>query len=149
MLRLFYHRRLAYNQFYVSVILQALPEAACLRVTLLQTFKEPIIVRRYSLLATMSNPKNNLILILNLRRQLIPGEFNLLALALTPKGKPSGLKDYNDLNKVDTNNILFFINYTTIDKQAEGLLPIKIKIQDAKTFVKRVAQEPNKYYRLL
>ena len=64
----------------------------------------------------MSNPKNNLIPILNLRRQLIPGEFNLLALALTPKGKPSGLKDYNDLNKVDTNNILFFIDYITINK---------------------------------
>src|SRR3984893_12217977 len=97
----------------------------------------------------MSNLENNPIPILNLRRQLIPREFNLLALALTPKGKPSGLKDYNNLNKVDTNNILSFINYITIDKQAEGLLPIKIKIQDAKTFVKRVAREPNKYYRLL
>ena len=61
----------------------------------------------------MLNPKNNLILILNLYRQLIPKEFNLLALALTPKGKPSGLKDYNDLNKVDINNILSFINYIT------------------------------------
>ena len=29
-LRLFYHRRLAYNQFYISAILQALPEVACL-----------------------------------------------------------------------------------------------------------------------
>ena len=72
----------------------------------------------------MSNPKNNPIPILNLRRQSIPGEFNLLALALTPKGKPSGLKDYDNLNKVDTNNILSFINYITTDKQAEGLLPI-------------------------
>ena len=43
------------------------------------------------------------------------GEFNLLALALTPK-------------EGDINNILSFINYTTIDKQAEGLLLIKIKI---------------------
>ena len=56
----------------------------------------------------MLNLKNNPIPTLNLRRQLIPEEFDLLALALTPKGKPSGLKDYNNLNKVDTNNILFF-----------------------------------------
>ena len=75
----------------------------------------------------MLNLKNNLIPILYLRRQSILGEFNLLTLALTLKGKPSGLKDYNNFNKVDTNNILFF-NYITIDKQAEGLLPIKIKI---------------------
>ena len=75
----------------------------------------------------MLNPKNNLIPILNLYRQLIPGEFNLLALALTPKGKPSGLKDYND-HKGDINNVLFFINYTTTDKQAKGLLPIEIEI---------------------
>ena len=64
----------------------------------------------------MPNLKNNLIPILNLRRQLTLGEFNLLALALTPKGKLSDLKDYNNLNKVDTNNILSFIDYTTIDK---------------------------------
>jgi len=64
----------------------------------------------------MLNLKNNLIPILNLRRQLIPREFNLLALASTPKGKPSGLKDYNNLNEVDTNNVLSFINYTTTDK---------------------------------
>jgi len=64
----------------------------------------------------MSNLKNNLIPILNLRHQSIPGEFNLSALALTFKGKLSGLKDYNDLNEVDTNNILFFINYITTDK---------------------------------
>ena len=51
-----------------------------------------------------------------LHRQLILGEFDLLALALTPKGKPSGLKDYNDFNKVNTDNILFFINYITTDK---------------------------------
>jgi len=50
---------------------------------------------------------------------------------------------------MDTNNILSFINYITTDKQAEGLLPIKIKIQDAETFAKMVAREPNKYYRLL
>jgi len=61
---------------------------------------------------------------LNLRRQSILGEFNSLTLALTPKGKPSSLKDYNDLNKVDTNNILFFINYITTNKQIERLLPI-------------------------
>ena len=54
--------------------------------------------------------------ILNLRRQLILEEFNLLALALTPKGKPSSLKNYNNLNKGDTNNILSFINYITINK---------------------------------
>ena len=51
----------------------------------------------------MLNLKNNLIPILNLQRQLIPGEFNLLALALT-------------LKETDTNNILSFINYITIDK---------------------------------
>ena len=55
-------------------------------------------------------------------------EFNLLTLVLTLKGKPRGLKDYSNLNKVDTNNILSFINYITTDKQAERLLPIKIKI---------------------
>jgi hypothetical protein len=87
--------------------------------------------------------------ILNLRRQLILGEFDLLALALTPKGKPSGLKNYDDLNEGDTNNILSFIDYITTDKQAEGLLPIKIEIWDAETFVKKVAREPDKYYRLL
>ena len=64
----------------------------------------------------MLNLKNNLIPILNLCRQLTLEEFNLLALALTLKGKPSDLKNYNNLNKVDTNNILSFINYTTIDK---------------------------------
>ena len=76
----------------------------------------------------MLNLKNNLIPMLNLRRQSILEEFNLLTLALTFKGKLSGLKDYNNFNKVDTNNILFFINYITINKQAEGLLPTKIKI---------------------
>ena len=64
----------------------------------------------------MLNLKNNLIFILNLHRQLTLGEFDLLALALTPEGKPSDLKDYNDFNKVDTDNILSFINYITIDK---------------------------------
>ena len=64
----------------------------------------------------MLNLKNNPIPILNLRRQLTLGEFDLLVLALTPKGKPSDLKDYNNLNKVDTNKVLSFINYTTIDK---------------------------------
>ena len=59
----------------------------------------------------MLNLKNNLISILNLRRQLTLEEFNLLTLVLTPKGKPSGLKDYNNFNKVDTDNILSFINY--------------------------------------
>ena len=64
----------------------------------------------------MSNLKNNLIPIFNLCRQLTLKEFNLLTLALTPKGRPSGLKNYNNFNKVDTNNILSFINYTTTDK---------------------------------
>ena len=64
----------------------------------------------------MLNLKNNLIFIFNLCRQLTLREFNLLALALTPKGKPNSLKNYNNLNKVDTNNILSFINYTTMDK---------------------------------
>ena len=91
-------------------------------------FKEHIIVRQYSLLATMSNPKNNPIPTLSLQHQLILGEFDLLALALTLEGKPSGLKDYNNLNKADTNNILSFINYITTDKQIKGLLSIKIKI---------------------
>ena len=76
----------------------------------------------------MLNLENNLIPIFYLHRQLILGEFNLLALALTLKGKPSGLKNYNNFNKVNTNNILFFINYITTDKQVKGLLPIKIKI---------------------
>jgi len=97
----------------------------------------------------MLNLKNNLIPILNLRRQLTLGEFNLLALALTPKGKPSSLKDYNNLNKIGINNVLSFINYITTDKQVEGLLPIKIEIRDAKAFIKKVAREPNKYYHLL
>ena len=64
----------------------------------------------------MLNLKNNLILIFNLHCQLILKEFNLLALVLNPKGEPSGLKNYNNLNKVDTNNILFFIDYITTDK---------------------------------
>ena len=51
-----------------------------------------------------------------LRCQLTLKEFDLLALALTFKGRPSGLKNYNNFNKVDTNNILSFINYTTMDK---------------------------------
>ena len=97
----------------------------------------------------MSNLENNPIPIFYLRRQLIPGEFDSLALALTPKGKPNGLKDYNNLNKVNTNNISSFINYTTTDKQVKGLLPIKIKIWDAEMFIKIIAQEPNKYYYFL
>jgi len=84
----------------------------------------------------MLNLKNNPIPIFNLQRQSIPGEFDLSALALTPK-------------ETDTDNVLSFINYITTDKQTEGLLPIKIKIQDAKTFAKMVARDPNKYYRLL
>ena len=64
----------------------------------------------------MSNLENNLISILYLRRQLILKEFNSLALALTLKKKSSSLKDYNNFNKVNTNNILSFINYITIDK---------------------------------
>ena len=64
----------------------------------------------------MLNLKNNLIFILNLHRQLTLREFNLLTLALTLKGKPSDLKNYNNLNKVDTDNVLSFINYITIDK---------------------------------
>jgi len=86
----------------------------------------------------MLNLKNNLIPILKPRHQLVLGGFNLLALALTPKGKPSGLKDYNNY-KGDINNVLSFINYITTDKQAKGLLPIKIKIQDVKIFIKMVA----------
>ena len=64
----------------------------------------------------MPNLKNNLILIFNLRRQLTLREFNLLILALTLKGKPSDSKNYNNFNKVNTDNILSFINYTTTDK---------------------------------
>ena len=64
----------------------------------------------------MSNPKNNPIPTLNLQHQSIPREFNLLALASTSKRKPSGLKDYNNLNKVNTDNILSFIDYITTDK---------------------------------
>ena len=64
----------------------------------------------------MPNLKNNLIFIFNLYCQLTLKEFNLLALALTPKGKLSNLKNYNNLNKVDTDNVLSFINYITTDK---------------------------------
>ena len=64
----------------------------------------------------MLNPENNLIPIFYLYRQLILREFNSSALVLTPKGKPNGLKDYNNFNEVDTDNILSFINYTTTDK---------------------------------
>ena len=64
----------------------------------------------------MLNLKNNLIPIFNLRCQSTLEEFNLLTLALTSKGKPSGLKDYNNLNKVNIDNILSFINYITTDK---------------------------------
>ena len=64
----------------------------------------------------MLNLKNNLISIFNLRRQLTLKEFNLLTLALTPKRKLSDLKNYNNFNKVNTNNILSFINYIIIDK---------------------------------
>ena len=64
----------------------------------------------------MLNLKNNLIPIFNLCCQLTLKEFDLLALLLNPKGEFSGLKDYNNFNKVDTNNILSFINYITIDK---------------------------------
>ena len=64
----------------------------------------------------MLNLKNNPTPIFNLRCQLILGEFNLLALVLAPEGKPSGLKNYNDFNKVDTNNILSFIDYITTNK---------------------------------
>ena len=64
----------------------------------------------------MLNLKNNPIPIFYLHRQLILGEFNLLTLILTLKRKPNGLKDYNNFNKINTDNILFFINYTTTDK---------------------------------
>ena len=87
----------------------------------------------------MSNPKNNPIPTFNLHRQSIPGEFDLSALVLTPGGKPNGLKDYNNLNKVDTNNVSSFIDYITTDKQVKGLPPIKIKIQDTEMFAKMVA----------
>ena len=93
-----------------------LPEIVYLQVTSLYTSKEPIIVRQYFLLATILNLKNNLILIFNLHCQSTLEEFNLLALVLNPKGEPSGLKNYNNFNKVDTDNILFFINYITINK---------------------------------
>ena len=76
----------------------------------------------------MLNLKNNPIPIFNLRCQLTLEEFDLLTLVLNPKGEPSGLKNYNNLNKVNTDNISSFINYTTIENQVEGLLPIKIKI---------------------
>ena len=64
----------------------------------------------------MLNLKNNLILIFNLHCQSILKEFDLLTLVLAPKGKPSGLKDYNNFNEVDINNILSFIDYITINK---------------------------------
>ena len=64
----------------------------------------------------MLNLKNNPTPIFNLRCQLILGEFDLLALVLVLKGKPSGSKNYNNFNEVDTNNILSFINYITTDK---------------------------------
>ena len=63
----------------------------------------------------MSNLKNNPIPILKPRHQSVLGGFNLLALALTPKRKPSGLKDYDD-HKGDIDNVSSFIDYITIDK---------------------------------
>jgi len=63
----------------------------------------------------MSNLKNNPIPIFNLRRQSTLEKFDLLALVLT-------------LKEINTKNVLFFINYITINKQAEGLLFIKIEI---------------------
>ena len=64
----------------------------------------------------MLNLKNNLILIFNLRCQLTLEKFDLLALVLNPEGEPSGLKNYNNLNEVDTDNVLSFIDYITTDK---------------------------------
>ena len=64
----------------------------------------------------MLNLKNNLIPILNLRCQLTLEEFDLLVLVLNLEGEPSSLKNYNNFNKVDTNNISSFINYITTDK---------------------------------
>jgi len=98
----------------------------------------------------MLSLKSNLIPQPSLQRQLIPGEFNLLILALTPKGKPSGLEELqlrvplsaqhylkddksqpaqqdgytpisigghsDDLNKIDTGDVLSFINYTATEK---------------------------------
>jgi hypothetical protein len=64
----------------------------------------------------MLNLKNNLIPIFNLYCQSTLEEFNLLALVLNPEGELSGLKNYNNLNKVNTNNISSFINYITTDK---------------------------------
>src|SRR6266700_5616301 len=120
----------------------------------------------------MLSLKSNPIPQLNLRRQSIPGEFNSSTLALTPKGKPSGLKesqlqvppstqhhlkddksqlaqqdrytpigigDHNDdLNEIDTRDILSFINYIATEKQLKGQPPIEIKIQNAKMFVQMV-----------
>jgi len=63
----------------------------------------------------MLNSKNNPMPISKPRHQSVPGGFDLLALALTPKGKPSSLKDYNNY-KGDIDNILSFINYITTDK---------------------------------
>jgi len=96
----------------------------------------------------MSNSKNNLIPTSKPRHQSVPGGFDSSALALTPEGKPSGLKDYDD-HEGDINNVSSFIDYTTTDKQAEGLPPIEIEIRDAEMFAKMVAREPDKYYRLL
>ena len=64
----------------------------------------------------MLNLKNNFIFTLCLQRQSTLKEFNLLALALTPKGKLNSLKDYNNSNKIDINNILSFINYIATEK---------------------------------
>ena len=64
----------------------------------------------------MLNLKNNPTLIFNLCCQLILREFDLLTLVLAPKGKPNGLKNYNNFNEVDTNNILSFIDYIIMDK---------------------------------
>ena len=64
----------------------------------------------------MLNLKNKLIPIFNLYCQSTLEEFNLLALVLNPEGELSGLKNYNNLNKVNTDNILSFINYIITDK---------------------------------
>ena len=83
----FYHRHLAYDQFYVY------DTTGAARSSVSTSNLRTTIVRRYSLLATMSSPKSNPIPRPNLRRQSIPGEFNSSTLALTPEGKPSGLKE--------------------------------------------------------
>ena len=55
----------------------------------------------------------------------------------------------DDLDDIDTGDVLSFIDYIATEKQPEGQPPIEIEIRDAEIFAQMVAREPDKYYCLL